>query len=781
MDNFGFNQQKESGFRPTTRGGGGLPPPSPPAPEPGGGQASGLTRLMKVDAGDSLANRAVGWQKRSVSLRKLQVWFLVMIWLFFVAAKAHADAFSDGKSFGSSGNAMVAGAISEQNGANTVPGYSSRGSAATEGSYFQGGNGMLSGLGMGKQVACATTPGRPSIDCEAINHITGTKSQCDLLYAQINPSLIAAKRRCEELLRMATPTSSEAAELTACQYNAGLQSYALTQYVRQNCDDVRSRQPVAISRADPVMQTAQVATSNPDRVLAPAPGAAPGSALSLTGGYYTGCQTTTSTTPTIRTTDSCYEYLATVRGASCNEARDVQVDPGHDLIPGTPCTIDANGDCVGGTPDIPARAPSIVRDVAPSPCQAYAPDGVNVSGCRTRTVCTDGPSTRTYGWDNSLQITHDCWAWDRDYACETTLPAPVNNCSGFQASGCQFLRKTCAENNIDGDCVTYKHDYQCVRPGTSSTAMNCADRKFCLEGNCFDAGAAPDKDFANAVIGKEALREAGLYEEGGRLFNGRGSSCEFWPARCCSGKGTSSPFSNFNLAIGAASAGWHALGSAYTWDALYYGDAPGWVMKGFNFVFAPGGYTGSTLGGILAGEISLATMSTGQFLSMITPSPWMMAIMAYQFIMSCPDDAAIVAMKKDTGLCVEVGEYCSRRLPIFRTCIQKKRGYCCFNSRLAKIINQEGKRQLGRGNGSGNSPDCSGLMPEDFNRIDMSQADPAIWAEFIEQIAPTMPELADITGRAGNSAPNLAQDAQQRLLNGVPADVQQRYQNYFER
>jgi conjugal transfer mating pair stabilization protein TraN len=703
---------------------------------------------------------------------------LVMIGLFAVAA--HADAFADGRAFGSSGNAMISSTINEQSGSNTVPGYSYRGSAAAEGSYFAGGNGMLSGIGMSKQIGCATTPGRPSDDCQAINYISGQKSQCDQLYLQINSSLIPAKKRCEELLARSGLSLAEVVELANCQQNPALQSYALTQYVRQNCDDVRARPAITISRADPVMQTAQTVTRNPDSVLA----AAPGSALSLAGGYYTGCQTTTSTTPTIRTTDSCYEYLATVRGASCNEARDVQVDPGHDLIPGTPCTIDANGDCVGGTPDIPARAPSVIRDVAPSPCQAYAPDGVNVSGCRTRTVCTDGPSTRTYGWDSSLQITHDCWAWDRDYACEETLPAPVNNCSGFQASGCQFLRRTCTEHNIDGNCVTYKHDYQCSRPGTSSTMMNCADRKFCLEGNCFDAGAPPDRDFANAVIGKEALREAGVYQEGGRLFNGRDSRCEFWPARCCSGGGGGGySFSNHAINAGA-SAAYSAAGSTYMYDALFASEAPNWVISGFESMFASGGME-SGLAGILSGEITIsglmAGMTTETFMAMVTPSPWMLAIIAYQVIMSCPDDAAIVAMKKDTGLCVEVGEYCSRRLPIFRTCIQKKRGYCCFNSRLAKIINQEGKRQLGRGNGSGSGPDCSGLTPEDFRFIDMSRADPAIWNEFIEQIAPTMPELADITGRAGDSVPELSQGAQQRPLTSLPTDAQQRYQNYFQR
>lgn len=319
--------------------------------------------------------------------------------------------------------------------------------------------------------------------------------------------------------------------------------------------------------------------------------------------------------------------------------------------------------------------------------------------------------------------------------------------------------------------------------------VNCKDRKFCLDGNCFDAGSAPDKDFANAVIGKEGLREAGVYQEGYRLFNGKNASCEYWPARCCSGGGPGGGMFTNRMVMGAASTAYHAVGSTYMYDALFASGAPEWLMKGFGVAFTQGGYTGSVLAGVVtgnitmtaAGEVAIAStnaagvamttsMSMAEFAwEYLVPGPWSLAIMAYQLIMSCPEEASIVAMKKDTGLCVEVGGYCSRKLPILNVCIQRKRSYCCFNSKLAKIINQEGKRQLGRGNGSPENPDCSGLTAEDFSIIDLSRADPRIWDEFIAQIKPTMPDAGKSTAQVGSKMPAVTQS------------IQDKYQNYYQR
>lgn len=71
---------------------------------------------------------------------------------------------------------------------------------------------------------------------------------------------------------------------------------------------------------------------------------------------------------------------------------------------------------------------------------------------------------------------------------------------------------------------------------------------------------------------------------------------------------------------------------------------------------------------------------------------------------------------KNKGLVISVGEYCSsEKLGI---CLQKKRSYCVFNSKLAKIVQQQGRLdQLKIGFGSKKHPDCRGLTLDEFEKI----------------------------------------------------------------
>ena len=71
--------------------------------------------------------------------------------------------------------------------------------------------------------------------------------------------------------------------------------------------------------------------------------------------------------------------------------------------------------------------------------------------------------------------------------------------------------------------------------------------------------------------------------------------------------------------------------------------------------------------------------------------------------------------------CVFVGTYCAEK--ILGKCTRKKSSFCCFGNKLSKLLNDQGKRQLGIGFGDGKSPDCRGLTPEELSRIDMSKMD----------------------------------------------------------
>lgn len=118
-------------------------------------------------------------------------------------------------------------------------------------------------------------------------------------------------------------------------------------------------------------------------------------------------------------------------------------------------------------------------------------------------------------------------------------------------------------------------------------------------------------------------------------------------------------------------------------------------------------------------------------------------------------------MKRGQRLCHEVGGYCSSKIPIIGTCIEKTKSHCCYNSRLARIINEQGRGQIGKSWGSAKSPNCSGFTPAEFAAIDFSNID---MSEFTAEI------MANI------KMPNVGSMSQQ-----INTSVQQKLQNYYQR
>lgn len=94
-------------------------------------------------------------------------------------------------------------------------------------------------------------------------------------------------------------------------------------------------------------------------------------------------------------------------------------------------------------------------------------------------------------------------------------------------------------------------------------------------------------------------------------------------------------------------------------------------------------------------------------------------------LISCKDNEKMLAKKNQNELCHYVGEYCSKKikLGVTKVCVQDSKSYCCFNSKLARIIHEQGRPQLGMGWGSSSAPDCRGFKPEEFQKLDMSKMD----------------------------------------------------------
>lgn len=106
-------------------------------------------------------------------------------------------------------------------------------------------------------------------------------------------------------------------------------------------------------------------------------------------------------------------------------------------------------------------------------------------------------------------------------------------------------------------------------------------------------------------------------------------------------------------------------------------------------------------------------------------------------LVQCKEDEKKLAKLNKNAQTHYIGEYCSKKINLGFTkiCIQHKQTYCAFNGKLARIINEQGRTQLGKAWGSAESPDCKGFTPEEFQKLDFSEID---MSEFFKDIGQTM-------------------------------------------
>jgi len=115
-------------------------------------------------------------------------------------------------------------------------------------------------------------------------------------------------------------------------------------------------------------------------------------------------------------------------------------------------------------------------------------------------------------------------------------------------------------------------------------------------------------------------------------------------------------------------------------------------------------------------------------------------------------------MARDSGLCHYVGDFCYKRWAMVG-CVQQARGYCCFNSKLARIMAEQGRPQLksfGPDGGweSANAPNCRGFTPEEFQSIDFNRIDLTEYYAVIEK---------DMSDKVKGAQQNLSNTIQQRV------------------
>ncbi|AOH85672.1 conjugal transfer protein TraN [Sphingomonas panacis] len=154
---------------------------------------------------------------------------------------------------------------------------------------------------------------------------------------------------------------------------------------------------------------------------------------------------------------------------------------------------------------------------------------------------------------------------------------------------------------------------------------------------------------------------------------------------------------------------------------------------GTKIAVAKGVFTGmkAAYAAFKAGATASQAASAGANAIIVGIDPTSIAIsLAINFMMDfllsgCDQQDMEVGMLRGSGMCHEIGTYCSSK--ILGICIQKSTGHCCFNTKLGRIIQEQGRPQLksfnGIGWGTAKQPYCRGFTPEEFQSLDFSKMD----------------------------------------------------------
>jgi len=393
---------------------------------------------------------------------------------------------------------------------------------------------------------------------------------------------------------------------------------------------------------------------------------------------------------------------------------------------------------------------------------------------------------------------------------DTCKAKESNPSCGFVSQSCiggaSGSKGTCYAYNEVWDCG---YDVNVPTLVNTGTQIECPGGARCMGSECFDTSNTKSGDFAYAVamlqVSQFAEHDLSCATEGSldcKVFKGDASECKKalgGYVDCCEAPAGVSLFDYVNLTMNTlkltsaleALSRDQAMTSGY-WYAATNGAtaAAGEIVKGQwgSIVDAASGAWDKTLTGNMAvGQIeqwlmqqaydamvqmgaqgaaqsifTTTTSSTGstavtgfapQVTAVVNFIGWV--YMAYvvtdmliKTIWKCEKEEFEMAAKKETNQCHFVGSYCATK--VLGSCVEKRESYCCFGSVVAKIIQEQGRQQLGLDFGDPKAPSCDGLTPTQLGQMDWSKVDLSEWIGMLQVTGnlrtPSAASLDSITG-----------------------------------
>lgn len=365
--------------------------------------------------------------------------------------------------------------------------------------------------------------------------------------------------------------------------------------------------------------------------------------------------------------------------------------------------------------------------------------------CRkTAEVCTQPGGTKIV---NGRPVTKDCWASEITFTCGSGSgeAAVDDGCAGLEARGeCRLSETKCLGTNEAGVCTMLTKTFTCAGAFEEVVTGEVCDGQLCIAGVCETVSPETSEDFVEAAAILEIIRQAGVYGDvtGDMLFKGTVSGCttKMMGFSCCRSdvEGAAGTMNNSALGLGlqvGIDAGGELikwLGSPYVYDILNGFESTQGVLQALYGTAGSGVYEPS----LSYYGVSVGVSSAGSLTLEFSPMGFMASValeMAAEYF-SCTDEDRMHALRKSRGLCHYVGSFCDKTSGL--GCLEKKESWVCFNSRIARTVQEQGRKQLGIGWGTPESPNARGFTLEEFQSLDFTKMDlSAVISEVASQAA----------------------------------------------
>ncbi|ECT7562163.1 conjugal transfer mating pair stabilization protein TraN [Salmonella enterica subsp. enterica serovar Cerro] len=184
--------------------------------------------------------------------------------------------------------------------------------------------------------------------------------------------------------------------------------------------------------------------------------------------------------------------------------------------------------------------------------------------------------------------------------------------------------------------------------------------------------------------------------------------------------------------------------------------------------------------GKLAQESLMESAATWLSTAMTIYTVYVVAMVMIQMIYKCEEEEFTMNAKRALKNCSYVGSYCKSK--VLGACVEKREAYCCFNSPLSRIVQEQVRPQLGMDFGNAENPQCGGIPLDKIAEIDWSKVNLDEWLGILQQNGkfpdPSSLNLDSLTGAGSDfNIDGSRKNAQERTLerlNGVDVDKARR-------